>query len=272
MAHLRPFGRLVAAVLLLLPVSSSATPLGAILTTSGTNTLSVFLRIECSGFLCAFIGGTTPYPGQTQTSTLSGSTGLFVDDAPDSLQFSSDAAGTQDLLSLAGSDITFTGLNTTLTGGPANVTVSNLVAGSLNAGLASILGYDLNSPPQAINFAMSGANALVFAASGTTNAPNLPAIALGGTPVDSLGTFAFLGDPDNDLYPDFAIQNLRGAFQTLTTTATLGVTLRITLRATFTLNLVGESLTQVPEPASFAMVGLGLAAFAAAARRRQALA
>lgn len=272
MDHLRSFGRwlVAAASLFLLPVSASATPVGAILTTSGTNTFSVFIRIECSGLLCFAIGGSTPYSGQTQTSTISGTTGLFVDDSGDSLQFSSDG-GSADLMSLTGTDVTFTGFNTTITGGPSNVTISNLVAGSLNAGLADILGFDLNSPPQAINFAMTGINALTFTAGGVTNAPNLPTIELGGTQVDSQGTFVFLGDPDNDQYLDFEIQNLRGAFQTLTSTSTLGVTLRITLRATFTLNFVGESLQQIPEPASFAMMGLGLAAFGLAARRRRAL-
>jgi hypothetical protein len=261
-------GRLaLAASLFLLPTSASATALGAVLTTTGVNTLSIFLRIQCSGLLCFAIGGSTPYAGQTQTSTLSGTVGLWVDDTADTLQFSSDAGGTADLLNLTGTNITFTGLNTTLTGGPSNVTVSNLVTTSINAGLASVLGLDLNTPPQSIPFSMTGANALQLTAGGVTNAPNLPVIALGGTPVDSQGTLVFT-DPDTDLMPDFLIQNLRGAFQTLTSTATLGVTLAITLRATFTLNFIGESLMAVPEPASFALVALGVGSFALAARRR----
>ena len=100
--------------------------------------------------------------------------------------------------------------------------MSSLTAGSLNAGLATLAGLDLTSPPQAIAFAMSGANALNFVAAGVTNAPNIPVIAFGPTLVDFLGTLSHT-DPDADLFPNFAIQNLRGSFQSLTTTVTLGV-------------------------------------------------
>jgi hypothetical protein len=261
---------LLLAAALLLPRAASATSLGAMLNTTGTNTMSVQLLIQCSGnaLVCAFAGlGGSGY-NQTQTSTLSGTSGLFTDDVADTLQLSSDAAGTTDLLSVTGTNVTFTGLNTTLTGGPSSVTVSSLVSDATNAGLASILGYSLPGPQAGIPFSMSGAGALSIGANGVTNAPNIPTISLAPTPVNTLGTFVSLGDPDVDLYPNFQIQNLRGNFQSITTTITLGVTIRITLRATFTLNLIGESLTQIPEPASLGLVGLGIAGFGFATQRR----
>jgi hypothetical protein len=232
--------------------------------------MSLQLLIQCSGnaFVCAFVGlGGSGY-NQTQTSTLSGTSGLYTDDVLDTLQLSSDSAGTTDLLSLTGTNVTFTGLNATLTGGPTSVTVSSLVSNATNAGLASILGYSLPGPQAGIAFSMSGAGAVSIGASGVTNAPNIATIALDPTPVDTLGTFVSLGDPDVDLYPDFQIQNLRGNFQSITTTATFGANILITLRATFTLNLIGESLTQIPEPASLGLVGLGFAGFGLAAHRR----
>lgn len=262
-------GLLVAALSVTsMPRDASATTMAAMLSTDpgATNTLSIFLRIQCSGFLCFGVGGNTPYPGQTQTSTLTGTSGLYVDDVADTIQFSTDAAGTLDLLSLTGTNITFTGLNGTITGGPTTVTASNLVAQAINAGIGTaVAGFDLNAPPQSIPFNTT----LDIGASMTTNAPNFPTLDLAPVPVASQGTFHNLGDPNNDLYLDFAIENLRGAFQTLTSTATLGVTLSVTLRATFTLNLVGQSLTQIPEPASILFVGLGISGFALAAKRRK---
>jgi hypothetical protein len=259
---------LLAASALLLPSSASATSLGALLATSGVNTLAVQLQLQCSGLLCGFVGlGGSGY-NQTQTSTLTGSSGLFSDDVADTIQLSSNAAGTADLLTLSGTNITFTGLNSLLTGAGTSITVSSLVAYATNSGLASVLSYDLLSPPQSIGFTMTGPGALSIGASGTTNSPNFPVINLAPTTVTAPGTFVNAGDPDTDLYPNFAIQNLRGAFQSLTTTATLGVTIFVTLRATFTVNLIGESLTQIPEPASIGMVALGVAGFGVATRRR----
>ena len=259
---------LLAASALLLPSSASATSLGALLATTGTSTLSVQLQIQCSGLPCAFIGlGGSGY-NQTQTSTLTGSSGLFSDDVADTIQLSSDAGGTADLLTLSGTNITFTGLSSLLTGAGTSITVSSLVASATNAGLASVLSYALPGAPQSIAFSMSGPGALSIGASGATNSPNFPTINLAPTAVTALGTFVNAGDPDTDLYPDFAIQNLRGAFQSLTTTATLGANIMVTLRATFTVNLIGESLTQIPEPASIGLVALGVAGFGVATRRR----
>jgi hypothetical protein len=257
-----------AAASFVLPLSASALPVGAVLNTTGVNTFAVTLRIECSGFACGLAGFGSPYQ-QTQTSTLTGTTGIYADDTADSLQFSSDSAGTLNLLSLTGTNVVFTGLPAAV-GGP-NVTVSNLVAGAINAGLAGILGFDLNSPPQAIAFATSGVGALQIGATATTSSAQFANLVLAPVPVNALGTFLYTGDGDNDDFPEFAIQNLRGTFQSLTSTTTiLGTTIRVTLRATFTLNFAGESFTLIPEPASFAMVGLGLMGFAFAAKRRRA--
>ena len=259
---------LLAASALLLPSSASATSLGAVLSTTGTNTLAVQLQIQCTGgFVCSLIGLGSGY-NQTQTSTLTGSSGLFSDDLADTVQLSSDAGGTADLLTLSGTNITFTGLSGLLTGAGTSITVSSLVASATNAGLASVLSYALPSAPQSIAFSMSGPGALSIGASGATNSPNFPTINLAPTAVTALGTFVNAGDPDTDLYPDFAIQNLRGAFQSLTTTATLGANIFVTLRATFTVNLIGESLTQIPEPASIGLVALGVTGFGVATRRR----
>ena len=262
-------GSLVAALSLLsVPRDASATAVSAMLNTNplATNTLSVFLRIECSGLLCFALGGGTPYPGQTQTSILTGTSGLYADDVADTIQFSSDLAGTTDLLSLTGTNITFTGLNATLTGGPTSVQASNLVAAAITAGIGTaVAGYDLNAAPQSIPFNTS----LTIGASMSTNSPNFPTIALDPVAVASQGTFVNAGDTDSDFFPEFEIQNLRGAFQTLTSTVTLGVTIRVTLRATFTLNLLGESTTAVPEPAGLLFVGLGMAGFVLAAQRRK---
>jgi hypothetical protein len=216
--------------------------------------------------LCFAVGGSTPYPGQTQTSTISGTSGLYVDDVADTIQFSSDAAGTANLISLTGTNITFTGLPTALTGGPSTVTASNLTAQAINAAIGTaVAGFDLTTPPQSIPFSTS----LTIGASMTTNAPNFPTLALTPVPVASQGTFVNVGDTNADFFPEFQIQNLRGAFQTLTSTVTLGVTIRVTLRATFTLNLLGQSSTPVPEPAGLLLVGLGVAGFLVAAQRRQ---
>ena len=246
---------------------ASATSLGAVLATNaGTNTLALQVQIQCSGAICSFIGlGGAGY-NQTRTSTLSGTTGLWSDDVADTIQFSSDAAGTADLLSVTGTNVTFTGLSSLLTGnGGSTITVSNLAAYAVDAAVASVLAYDLLAAPQAIGFSTTA----TIGADGTTNSPNLPTISLTPAPVPVTGTFVSLGDNDADLKPEFEIQNLRGAFQSLTSTVTFGSTLHITLRATFTLNFVGESLTQVPEPASFGLVALGLGSFALAARGRR---
>lgn len=252
--------------------SAASFPTIASTTVAGPNTLALTLRIECSGFACSFIGLGSPYQ-QTQTSTLSGTTGLRPDDTADTIQFSTDAAGTADLLSLDGTSITFTGLNSTVTGGGTSVTI-DLSTGAngvyaTSAGLASVGGFDILNPPQAIPFSATGSNGITIGANATTNAPNFPAFNLTPSLVNGLGTFQYFGDTDSDVYPEFGIQNLRGAFEFMSQTVTFGQTIRVTLRATFTLNFAGESTTPIPEPGSLLLVAGGLAGFGAAAVRKR---
>ena len=268
-------GRLLLAggVLSLSTAASAASfPTLASTTVAGPNTLALTLRIECSGFACAFIGLGSAYQ-QTQTSTLSGTTGLRPDDTADTIQFSTDAGGTANLMSLDGTSITFTGLNSTITGGGTSVTV-DLSSGTngvyaTSAGLGSIPGFNILTPTQNIGFSLTGANGISVGANATTNAPNFATINLTPTLVDSLGTFQYFGDVDSDNYPEFGVQNLRGAFAYMSSTVTLSQTIRITMRATFTLNFKGESTTPVPEPGSLLLVAGGLAGFGAAAIRKR---
>lgn len=233
------------------------------------NQMSVRVRLTCSGSLCGLAGFGSAYD-QTQTSQLTGTTGSYIDDSADTIRFSSDAAGTTGLASLTGSNITFASIPVL-----GNVTTTSISVFATNAPVANVAGMDLRIPPDSplssYALAMAGYN---LGANITTNNGTLPSISLPATPINAVGNLVEIGDGDLDLRPEFRVQNLRGAFSVVSSTAVSGVTINATFWATFTLNLIGEATQQiVPEPASFLLVGAGLAGFgAAAARRRRAAA
>ncbi len=230
-----------------------------------TNTLQVRVRLTCSGSLCGLAGFGSPYD-QTQTSTLTGTAGSYIDDTANTIQFSSDAGGTTDLAALTGSNITFAGIPVL-----GNVSTTSISVYATNAPVSNVAGMDLRIPPDSpldsYALAMAGYS---LGANITTNNGTLPSISLPPTPINAVGTLVELGDGDLDLKPSFQVQNLRGAFSVISSTAVSGVTINATFWATFTLNLIGEATQQiVPEPTSFLLVGAGLVGFGAAASRRR---
>jgi len=239
-------------------------PLNVDFATSGTNTLSLRVRLTCSGSLCGLVGFGSAYD-QTQTSTLSGSTGSYLDDGANTIRFSSDAAGTTDLLTLTGSNVTFSGIPVL-----GNVTTTSIAVSANNAPVSGAAGMDLRIPPESplSSYALSFLGYEIGAAVTTDNG-TLPSIDLPPTPIDAIGTLVELGDADLDNKPELAVQDLRGAFSVTSSTAISGVTINAQFWATFTLNLIGESVQQIPEPASFLLVGGGLLGFGIAASRRR---
>jgi len=263
-------GLAVAFASLLVPAAASAVqivpnPVTAGLSTSGTNTVSLRVRLTCVGSLCGLVGFGSAYDN-TQVSTLTGGGNLYADDTADTIRFSSDAAGTTGLASFTGSNVTFPSIPVL-----GNVTTTSIGIFAANAPSVAVSGMDLMFPPDGpltnhpINVTgySIGANVL-------TNNTTLPSISLPATPINMVGSFNELGDGDADLQPSFQIQDLRGAFQFTSSTAISGVTINATFWATFTLNLVGEAAQAfVPEPASGLLVGMGLLGFAASAARRR---
>jgi hypothetical protein len=240
-------------------------PVTAAVSTTGTNTAALRVRLTCSGALCSLAGFGSPFD-QTQTSTLTGGGNLYMDDSANTVQFSSDAAGTLGLASFVGSNVTFTGIPVL-----GNVTTTSITVFTTNAPVTPVAGMDLRFPPDDVlnNYPITvtgynvGANVL-------TSNTTLPSISLPATPINMVGNLVEQGDGDLDLQPSFAIQNLRGAFQFTSSTSISGVTINATFWATFTLNMAGEAAQAfVPEPASGLLVGVGILGFAASAWRRR---
>lgn len=262
-------GAIVSAALLLPSLASAVqivpNPVTAPLSTSGTNTVSLRVRLTCTGSLCSLVGFGSAYDN-TQTSILTGGGNLYADDTADTIRFSSDAAGTAGLASFTGSNVTFPSIPVL-----GNVSTTSISIFATNAPVTSVPGMDLRFPPDdglsstpiTVTGYSIGANVL-------TNNGTLPSISLPATPINMVGNFNELGDGDADLQPSFQVQNLRGAFQFTSSTAVSGVTINATFWATFTMNLVGEAAQAfVPEPASGLLVSMGLLGFAASAWRRR---
>lgn len=237
---------------LLLPSSSSALNFPVAWTTDntlGVNNVALTVRLVCSGLLCSFVGFGSPYQ-QTQTSNLTGTGAGTLDDVTDDIQLN--------MFLGTGSDVAFTSIPVFGT-----VNVTDVVVQMITAATGTIAGFDLPQNGQSIATTLTGGQ---WSATATTDNTTIPTIAIGPISISSPGTFVELG-PDGFGNPQFALQNLRGAFDFLTATSISGVTIRSTFRATFTLNLRGVGT--VPEPGTFALIAGGLALFAGTAARRR---
>jgi hypothetical protein len=246
----------LAAALLLMPSTSMAINFPVAWTTDntlGANNVSLTVRLVCSGLLCGLVGFGSPYQ-QTQTSQLSGGGGGTLDTVTDTLTLDGVTG-----FSFAGSNVTFTGIPVF-----GNVAATNIAVSLLNTASGSIPGFEL--PPedlQQIPTTLSGGDWYAYA---ETNNAQIPVIEITQASLSSPGEFREIGRDVNG-NPLFELHDLRGAFQFLTATSVSGVTIRSTFRATFTLNLRGVG--SVPEPGTFALLGGGIAVFAAAAARRR---
>lgn len=247
--------------LLLLPGSALANPVGITWATDNTvgtlvNQTQLNLRVACSGnsTICSAAGLMSAYQSNTATSALTGTA-------------SSDADEFLDTLSFYG--FTATGTNVLLTGIPTGIQpggigeVSNIVLSAINSVTSVLSGYTIDQTDgQSIGVSYSGMD---WAIAATTNVSAIPSLNLASGPIISAtGTFAEVG---TNAAPEFELRDLKGQFQLLTGTVLSGANIAITFRATFTLNLKGIA-PAIPEPGTFALLGGGLLAFAAAARRR----
>lgn len=244
---------LLAAAALLLPQSALAVPINVAWTSNnavGPNTVALTVRLACSGILCSLVGFGSPYL-QTQTSNLTGAGTGTLDDTTDAITLGTFGA--------TGSNVTFTGIPVF-----GNVAASNIAVTLLSAASGTIPGWDLIQNAQSIATSLNGGQ---WQATATTNNTTIPTIAVGPLVINAPGTLVEVGTSGLG-EPLFELRNLRGAFDFLTATSISGVTIRSTFRATFTLNLSGVGPV-IPEPGTFALLGLGILGFGAAAARRR---
>jgi len=224
--------------------------------TIGPNQAQLQIRVACSGssLICSGAGLSSAYQSALETSQLTGSGTSEADAVLETLSF--------DSFSASGTDVIFTMVPTAIQPG-GNALVSDILLSAINAVTSALPGFTLDQDGQSISVSFSGWN---WAVSANTNVSAIGALALESGPIISgTGTFVEVG---TNGAPEFELQNLRGNFQLLTGTSLSGANIAVTFRATFTLNLRGVAAA-IPEPGTFALLGGGILAFAAAAARRR---